>query len=402
MEENNNFTEVTSQSWGSRIMESIKSVIFGIVLFLASFIVLWWNEGRTIKVTEGLNEGASLVTNISAKGVNPENEAKLVYLTDSILTKDMLTDDEFGVAVNALKLNRVVEVYQWKEKESSEKKKKTGGGQETITTYDYSKEWSTTLIDSDKFKKAKGHRNPRVFVYEPYSESVKKSFIGDFQVSDGLLSKISNYEEYPINESNLSKLLNEGTLIKEKNASGKLITKIYIGTGDKTNPKIGDTKVYFKVINPSIYSIIAKQMSNTFEKYTTSNGTNIELIKAGKASPEQMFAQAQESNTVMGWVLRGVGFLMMFIGIKMVLNPLVVLADVIPFLGTILGSGAAIIAGVLAFCLSFLTIAIAWIFYRPILGISLLVIAIGAFALFYMRAAKKKKQKELSIIHNKN
>ena len=51
------------------------------------------------------------------------------------------------------------------------------------------------------------------------------------------------------------------------------------------------------------------------------------------------------------------------------------MADVIPILGNIVGAGTGIIAFLLAACLSLVTIAIAWVFYRPVLGISLLIVA---------------------------
>ena len=61
-------------------------------------------------------------------------------------------DGTFGVSVNAIMLNRNVEVYQWVEEQKSEKVKKLGGSEETITTYTYKKEWKPNLIDSKQFK----------------------------------------------------------------------------------------------------------------------------------------------------------------------------------------------------------------------------------------------------------
>jgi high-affinity Fe2+/Pb2+ permease len=69
----------------------------------------------------------------------------------------------------------------------------------------------------------------------------------------------------------------------------------------------------------------------------------------------------------------------MFIGFAAILKPISTLGSVIPFLGNVLGAGTSIIAFLLAFIISFVVIAIAWIFFRPILGISLLVIAGAAF-----------------------
>ena len=43
------FTEVTSRSWISRIGQSIVGVLIGLVMVIASIVVLFWNEGRAIQ-----------------------------------------------------------------------------------------------------------------------------------------------------------------------------------------------------------------------------------------------------------------------------------------------------------------------------------------------------------------
>ena len=53
-------TEVTSQSWFSRIVESIKSVLVGGAFFVLSFPVLFWNEGRAVRTAKSLEEGAGV------------------------------------------------------------------------------------------------------------------------------------------------------------------------------------------------------------------------------------------------------------------------------------------------------------------------------------------------------
>ncbi len=80
----------------------------------------------------------------------------------------------------------------------------------------------------------------------------------------------------------------------------------------------------------------------------------------------------------------------MMAGISMAFRPLTVVADVIPFLGDILGLGVGIFAGIVSFALSVLTIAVAWLRYRPLLGIPLLALAIGLIVIFKVVGMKKK------------
>src|SRR4030043_194786 len=131
------FTEVTSQSWFDRIKSAITGVIFGIILFRVAFPLLIWNEGRAVQTAKSLTEGAGLVASVTATQVDPSNEKKLVHMTSEATTGEVLGDPSFGISVNAIKLRRTVEVYQWKETQTTEEKTKLGGGTERTTTYSY-------------------------------------------------------------------------------------------------------------------------------------------------------------------------------------------------------------------------------------------------------------------------
>lgn len=374
------FKETTSQSWGSRIMESIKGILFGLALFIAAFVVLWWNEGRAIRTAKSLEEGAANVKTVQADKVLPENDKKLVHLSSIITVHDTLKDDEFNVAVNAAKLSRVVEMYQWTEEKSEKKEKKVGGSEETVTTYNYKKIWSISNINSSEFKIQEGHVNPSQFTYNSNELTANNVDIGAFKLSESLLNQINNYEAYPISTLDTSRIkngiLNSGT--------------VYIGSKKYSDPQIGDQRVSFKVVKPAQVSIVARQINNTFEPYIAQEGGSVELLSYGTVSSELMFSNAQSSNTFMTWLVRLGGFFMMFIGLSMVLKPLAVVGDVLPILGSIIGMGAGLVSGVISFALSLVTIAIAWIFYRPVLGICLLVLGIGGFIGIKKILGKKK------------
>ena len=102
-----------------------------------------------------------------------------------------------------------------------------------------------------------------------------------------------------------------------------------------------------------------------------------------------MFANALDANSMITWFLRFGGWFAMYIGISMVLKPLSVLADVVAIIGNIIEFGTKIIAFVVATIVSLTTIAIAWLFYRPLISIPLIVVAI---ALIYWCKTRKKKQ----------
>jgi hypothetical protein len=110
----------------------------------------------------------------------------------------------------------------------------------------------------------------------------------------------------------------------------------------------------------------------------------------GTYSADDMFDMAGKDNKNLTWILRAVGFLLMFIGLAMLFKPLSVLADLLPFLGNIVGMGAGIIAFFLSVVLSLFTIALAWLAYRPLLGIFLIVAVCG---IIYALGQWKQEQK---------
>ena len=66
------------------------------------------------------------------------------------------------------------------------------------------------------------------------------------------------------------------------------------------------------------------------------------------------------------------------------------IADVLPILGNIVEMGNGLVAGIVALVCSLVTIAIAWIFYRPVLAIFLLVLAAGGIYLLWKKRQAKK------------
>ena len=58
-----------------------------------------------------------------------------------------------------------------------------------------------------------------------------------------------------------------------------------------------------------------------------------------------MFEAAQSENTLITWRIRFGGLLGMFIGFVIMLSIFGIIADVIPFVGSIVGFGISIIAG---------------------------------------------------------
>ncbi len=110
----------------------------------------------------------------------------------------------------------------------------------------------------------------------------------------------------------------------------------------------------------------------------------------GNKSAEEMLATMESENVMLTWILRAAGFLMMAFGIGMVFSPLAVLADVLPIMGDLLRMGIGLFAAFVAAALSLVTIALAWLAYRPVLGITLLAAALALIVLLKVLGRSRK------------
>ena len=379
----NLITEVTSQSVFGRIGRSFVGMLIGLALLIGSVVLLFWNEGRAVATAKSLREGAATVIDVPSDSIDPANDSKLIHVTGDTAVGDPLEDPLFKISENVLRLRRNIKVFEWKEKKESKTRDKIGGGKETTTTYSYEKVWAPDLIQTSSFKSPEDHRNPEKLEVPKKEFVAKSATLGQFKLTPEIIEKIPGDEALAATEEQLSNV--SSTLQSKLKVESD---QFYLGA-DPANPEIGDEKVSFTVLRPGTVSVVAAQTKHSFAPYTTQNGREIELVEAGSVAAPQMFAHAQAANRMLTWILRGVGFAAMFFGGLLVLGPISALAHVLPFLGSLVEIGFAIVAFFMSAIVSMLVIAAAWIVYRPILGGVLIAAAIGCIVLLKRLHAKR-------------
>ena len=82
--------------------------------------------------------------------------------------------------------------------------------------------------------------------------------------------------------------------------------------------------------------------------------------------------------------------MLMFIGFCLLMGPLSVLADVIPFIGSIVGGATAFVSFFLTVGIGSIVVAVSWIAFRPMIGIPLFVVGGGCFVMLLAKGIMSK------------
>jgi len=395
------YTETTSTSYGQRLAGSAKGMIGGLLMFIIGTCLLWWNEGRTVRTAKAIGDAASHVESVAdVSRVDASLNGKLIHASAFADTKDTLTDDMFGVRELAIRLDRKVEYYQWVENAQTREREKIGGGKETTTTYTYEKKWVDKPVNSAEFKDPQYQSANKVLSeVEERNEMAQHVTFGAYTLPESLVGSISGSEPVEVRMTEEQRFTWDERLhmlMPKVNTETSLVhtsaNTVYLGLSPNS-PQVGDVRVTFTKVPPADISLIAQVDGSTFKAYRAKNGQSFSRLQMGTVSADEMIEQAKSENNLWAWVLRVIGILLVVGGLKGMFGLLPMLFKVLPFLGSIVDAGVGLVSWILGLAWSLIIIAIAWLVFRPIIGISLLVLAIAGIV-FLKRRGKKNEEKQ--------
>ena len=370
-------TETTTTGWLNRMGSSLMGVLLGIILLPAAIFLLSWNEGRAVTAATGLKRGLGTIVEVNAETVNQQNNSKLVYLNGTVSGVTPAVDPWNKLsATGLLRLQRTVEMYQWLEKETETKTNNVGGSQTTQKTYTYSMGWSSNAANSAQFKVPAGHQNPAMpLKSQTFDANPVK--IGGFTLDKSLVHDLTNFEAVEA--------------LSQAPAGYKAQGNMLYKGANPDQPTLGDVRVTYSAIAAQTYSIAAQQINGTLTTYhDAKNDYKIALIEPGVVSAQKLFADQASTEKLITWACRIGGFVMLLIGFSLIMAPLSMLVAFLPFLESLVGVGTFLIALGFAIPITLVTIAIAWIASRPILGGGILLAAVAATWAIRSIGVKKK------------
>lgn len=366
--------EVSHRGLGSRLVNSIKGVVLGIVLFGGSFIVLFWNEGRV-----DLSSVAKESVQVNPSGPTPDGiDGKLVSATGSLKTDEFLGDNLFLNPGKYIAVEREVEMFSWKEDKKEETKKEVGGSETVTTTYTYKKAWVRNPQNSNEFKESEGHFNPTKTI-DDLTVKVRSASIGIYEVSPGELDLPS-----------LSALqLNGQMLTLSQGATLASSEYIFLGSGSYSTPTVGDLRIHYSVLpaetDMTVFGKLEGSRVNPF--YDEDNNR---LYHARPGSRDSAIATLHSEHVMMTWILRLVGFAMMWIGLSSLFGPISTFLDIVPIFGSLSRGLIGVISFVVSAVLSLVTIIVSMIVHNIVAVLVTIGVVIGG-GIVLAKAMKKKK-----------
>lgn len=315
-----------------RISNSSAGILGGFVFVVIGIVLLWWNEGNNVKNLKTTGEMDKVVVDVGSNSVDLNNDGKLIATHGKVINEQELVDSTFNVKVVSPIMKRVVEVYQWEENSST---------------------------DDD----------------EVYTS--KEVGVGAFKLSSNQIETLStkaNYSDFDTETiSKLNLTVSTHYLTNSKNLE---------------NPNIGDTRISFVYNNSAELSVLAVQQGNTFVDFVSSAGKSVNRVMDGTHSGHEMINVIKSENNFLKWLLRFIGTILCIGGIGAILKPISAITSYIPIQGSLVGAAVGLVSFVLGLALSLIIIAVAWIRFRPILGICLLAIVTALIVFLIMRSKK--------------
>ena len=309
------FTETTHSSFGQNIIRSLVGIPVGILLFIASFAVLWLTEGRTDWAK--FADETHVATPDRAAGF----DGQAVSVTGVITSTELLGDPEFVAPGPFIALRRDVEQFAWVESQSGRTTNQTGGSSNTQTTYAYRTDWTANPRPASEFRVPANHDNVPLAV--PSTRFVApRAAVASWNLD------IANVRLEPDTVLPPTAILRTGRALEAVPTGNYL----FLGTGTPDAPHLGDVRVRFTALrNGTVVTAFGQARAGSINPLNVDGTSWLRVLSGERAQAIEALAAEY---TATGWIGRIVGFLMMWIGMLLFLGPVSTFLNVLPFLGS--------------------------------------------------------------------
>jgi hypothetical protein len=210
------------------------SIVLGIALLFLFAVIAYYGVTR---LGWRVQQPPAQPANVDAKPVvDPAAEGRRVTVSGKLSAPSAVRDEQLGLSVDTVILLRNVEMYQWREDCAGSACK-------------YDTAWSSTPIDSSKFRTPAGHENPH-FPLVSARYATGPVHLAGYQIDPDLLAQQVQPEKYAVRASELPPNL----AVTFRDADGVLFTG-----DDPAHPKVGALRVSYRALPSHAVSLTGVQ-----------------------------------------------------------------------------------------------------------------------------------------------
>ena len=345
----------------------------GILMFIGSFPVLFLNETQ---------ENLASITKEAVEYSESTEDNTLAYTVGSMEVENPASD--LFINQNFLTIVRTVEMYGYQETQTT-----TNG----VDSYSYNKAWVLGANPTNEWLGTVAERP--VDIPQDYDVWAANAPVKQTAISTGIsMNGVPVLYEFLYYTGYKSFVPSEQHIADNRyNIQGDYLYYSVQGNGTLSQPKLGDLRLSFSVIELSQEGLLLGEYTeNQWNRYTTENGNLVFRFFAGETSITNVISILQAEYEMFIWIIRIVGFLMMFIGLILAFKPLTSLFKFVPFFGDVGTFVLSIGLFVVSLVLSTLTILISLLLQNIFLLVGLIAILLvgGVFLL------QKRKNPEIN------
>uniref|UniRef100_A0A336LMM0 CSON013011 protein n=1 Tax=Culicoides sonorensis TaxID=179676 RepID=A0A336LMM0_CULSO len=343
--------------------------LIGCALFIIGTLILFWNEGQAVHITLALQEALDQAISLRYdQSFDSSFEGKLVHIYGPLVTGEPLTELDYNIMVQAVKLKRRVQMFQYVEETIEHNYgESVASVQAEDRTYYYTTEFRDNLVDSRSFYLRHGHENPLKFPMESRLYTADHVTIGPYELGSELKDRFTAFQEVT------SDTRPEDPLIK-------LHAGLYYHCVDVFNPEVGDIRIQFSFagLQGEVYTVVGRLENNKIVPFKSKLGKKILILYKGEFDLHDVFDKEHRSQKLTAWGFRFIGFVLIFFAVTCTSHLLTTILSSNWFTAHLAPNPANVFASNLGFSLStaLLITSVAWILHRPWLGASLLCTAI--------------------------
>lgn len=235
---------------------------------------------------------------------------RVVHISGPLKTFEPLSEPDYNIQVQAVKLRRRVSMYQWVEE--SVERIGSGPPQDVMDhderQYFYALEWQEKLIDSSRFYLRSGHQNPPEFPLKSITYLAEHVKIGEYELNEEIKKSFTNFI-----------LITSDT--RPDIPGVRMHSGFYYISDDLHEPKVGDLRLQFQLagLEGTFYTVVGKLSANgVIEPFQSRLGHQVLILKTGELSVDDVWTQERFTLSVNSWLLRTLGVGLLFIALSKV------------------------------------------------------------------------------------